>query len=193
MPNVAPAEISPGYDAGLALGADPDLLEGESIVARADGVVLGWQLRTILIWWLPGLAFIGLGQLEFHSLIVTIGLFAFCAVLFAFYASDSEVRPRGSRKRYVLTDRRLLIGAIDRDVPWRTVELAEVATTRMEKGLMDRAVARLSGAATIVLEMRDPGAKGQPRRVRIGPMREPDAFRDHLQLRLSPPRAHAVG
>lgn len=192
MPNVAAAEISPGDKAGLALGADPGLLEGESIVARADGVVLGWQLRTILIWWLPGLVFIGLGQLEFHAVIVTIGLFAFCALLFAFYAADSEVRPRGTRKRYVLTNRRLLIGALDRDVPWRTVELAEVATTRMEKGLADRAVARLSGAATIVLEMRDPGPKGQPRRLRIGPMREPDAFRDELELRMVPQRAHPV-
>jgi hypothetical protein len=192
MPNVATAEISPGDESGSAHGADPDLLEGESIVARAAGVVLGWQLRTILIWWLPGLVFIGLGQLEFHSLIVTIGLFAFCALLFAFYASDSEVRPRGTRKRYVLTDRRLLIGALDRDVPWRTVELAEVAATRMEKGLADRAVARLSGAATIVLEMRDPGPKGQPRRLRIGPMREPDTFRDHLERGLGPLRAHPV-
>lgn len=185
MPNVATAEISPDREPGSSLGADPVLRDGESVVARADGVVLGWQLSTILIWWLPGLVFIGLGQLQFHSAMVTIGLFAFCALLFAFYASDSEVRPRGSRKRYVLTDRRLLIGALDRDVPWRTVELAEVAATRMENGLTDRAVARLSGAATIVLELRDPGPKGQPRRLRIGPMKRPEAFRYDVDLRLT--------
>jgi hypothetical protein len=191
MRNVATAEISPAEAGGLGPTADPDLREGESITARAEGVLLGWQLRTILIWWLPGLVFIALGELEFHSLVVTVGLFVFCALLFGFYANDSEVRPRGSRKRYILTDRRLLIGALDRQVPWRVVELTDIATTRMEKGLMDRAVARLSGAATIVLELRAPGPKGQPRRVRIGPMREPDAFRDELEARLGTARTSA--
>lgn len=184
MPNVATAEISPNQDLDLAPDSEARLRTGEAVVARAEGVVLGWQLRTILIWWLPGLLFIALGQVEFQSWVVTAGLFAFCALLFAFYASDSEVRPRRSRKRYVLTDRRLLIGAVDAQVPWRAVELGEVAGTRMEKALMDRAVARLSSAATIVLEMREPGPKGQPRRVRIGPIREPDAFRAALDLHL---------
>jgi hypothetical protein len=185
MPNVATAEISPNPELDLAPLNAPPLEPDESVVASAEGVVLGWQLRTVLIWWLPGLVFIALGQVEFHSWVVTAGLLAFCALLFAFYASDSEVRPRGSRRRYVLTDRRLLIGAVDRQLPWRTVELSEMAGTRMEKALVDRAVARLSGAATIVLEMRDPGPKGQPRRIRIGPMREPDTFRDALEQRLS--------
>jgi hypothetical protein len=184
MPNVATAEISPSAAPHPPFGGEPALLDGEEVVDRAEGVLLGWQLRTVLIWWLPGAVFVALGYLEFHSIAVTIALFVFCAALFAFYASDSEVRPRGSRRRYVLTDRRLLIGAVDRDVPWRTVELAEVATTHMEKAPIDRAVARLSGAATIVLEMRDPGPKGQPRRVRIGPMRRPDGFREAIQARL---------
>jgi len=156
-------------------------------------VLLGWQWRTVFIWWLPGLVFIALGQLEFHSLVVTAGLFLFCAAMFAFYSSDSEVRPRGSRKRYVLTDQRLLISAVDPALAPRVVELGEVGATRMEKGLMDRAVARLSGAATIVLEMRDPGPKGQPRRVRIGPMRDPDSFRDAIERRLDPAREPADG
>ena len=153
-------------------------------MASAGGVLLGWQWRTVLIWWLPGLVFIGLAQLEFQSLVVTLGLFIFCGAMFAFYSSDSEVRPRGGRRSYVLTDQRLMIGALDRDLPWRPVELDEVAATSMEKGLVDRAVARLSGAATIVLELTTPGPKGQPRRVRIGPMRDPDAFRDAIELRL---------
>ena len=190
MRNVATVQISPG--AALAEPAAPPLEAGETIVSSADGVLLGWQWRTVLIWWLPGLVFIALAQLEFNSVIVTLGLFVFCLAMFVFYSSDSEVRPRGSRKRYVLTNRRLLIGALDRDVPWRPVELAGVSGTRMEKGLVDRAVARLSGAATIVLEMRDPGPKGQPRRVRIGPMREPDDFRSAIDLHISPLRAHAV-
>ncbi|HEY8740967.1 MAG TPA: hypothetical protein VIN56_10285 [Candidatus Dormibacteraeota bacterium] len=193
MPNVATPEISPSAAPGSPAGAGPDLREGEAEVTRADGVILGWQLRTVLIWWLPGLVFVGLGFVEFHSLVVTLGLLVFCALLFAFYASDSEVRPRGSRKRYLLTNQRLLTGAADRDVTWRPIELAGIATTHMEKGLMDRAVARLSGAATIVLEMRDPGPKGQPRRVRIGPLREPDAFRDAIEFQLSPLRAQALG
>lgn len=182
MPNVATAQISPSTLEPPA----PPLRAGESVVSIAEGVLLGWQWRTVLIWWMPGLVFIALGQLEFHSLVVTAGLFLFCAAMFAFYASDSEVRPRGSRKRYVLTDQRLLTAAVDPALAPRTLELGEVAATRMEKGLMDRAVARLSGAATIVLEMRDPGPKGQPRRVRIGPMRDPDAFRDAIELRLRP-------
>ena len=186
MPNVATAQISPNGQADAVDG--PPLRPGEDVVASADGVLLGWQWRTVMIWWLPGLVFIGLAQLEFRSVIVTIGLLIFCVAMFAFYASDSEVRPRGSRKRYVLTDQRLMIGAADRDLPWRPVELQEVAATHMEQGLVDRAVARLSGAATIVLELRAPGPKGQPRRVRIGPMRRPDGFRDAIELRLGPSR-----
>ncbi|HEV1997999.1 MAG TPA: hypothetical protein VGR61_07720 [Candidatus Dormibacteraeota bacterium] len=180
---MATAQISPNT-AGGPEPTGPRLQPGEHLVTTAEGVLLGWQWRTVLIWWLPGLVFIGLGQLEFHSLVVTAGLLVFCAAMFAFYSSDSEVRPRGSRKRYLLTDRRLLIAAVDPTLPPRALDLTEVATTRMEKGLMDRAVARLSGAATIVLEMRDPGPKGQPRRLRIGPMREPDAFRDAIELGL---------
>ncbi|MFN2464714.1 MAG: hypothetical protein ABR598_00435 [Candidatus Dormibacteria bacterium] len=185
---MASAEISPAAGQGPEPGGAPVLAEGETLVRRADGVMLGWQWRTVVIWWLPGLAFVTLGQLEFRSLPVTIGLFGFCALLFAFYASDSEVRPRGSRKCYVLTDRRLLIGAVERDVPWRPVELASVAGTHMEEGMTDRAVARLSGAATIVLELREPGPKGQPRRMRIGPLREPEAFRAAIEDRLRAPR-----
>ena len=192
MPNVAINRISPN-PANQAPSGDPDLRPGEKVLARADGVQLGWQMRTVVIWWLPGLVFIALAQVEFHAWLVTLALLAFCAALFVFYASDSEVRPRGSRKRYLLTDERLLIGAADRAQSWRTVELAEVATTRMEKGVVDRGVARLSGAATIVLEMRDPGPKGQPRRVRIGPMREPDEFRGAIDMRLSPLRLNALG
>ena len=192
MPNVATPGISPNPPEKAPLH-EPELRPGESVLARAEGVRLGWQARTVVIWWLPGLVFIGLSQVEFHSWLVTVALFIFCAALFVFYASDSEVRPRGSRKHYVLTDQRLLIGAADRANTWRTVELADVADTRMEKGVVDRAVARLSGAATIVLELRDPGAKGQPRRVRIGPMREPDDFRTAIDLRLSPLRLSAMG
>ena len=192
MPNVADQRISPTVPPD-APSSDPDLLPGETVLARAEGVSLGWQWRTVLIWWLPGLVFIGLAQVEFHSWLVTAALVVFCSALFVFYASDSEVRPRGSRKRYVLTDQRLLIGAADRVHSWRTVDLAEVATTRMEKGLVDRVVARLSGAATIVLEMRDPGPKGQVRRVRIGPMRDPDEFRSVIDVRLSPLRLNALG
>ena len=171
----------------------PTLRPGEIVVATAGGVLLGWQWRTVLIWWLPGLVFIGLAQFEFRSLVVTLGLFIFCLAMFAFYSSDSEVRPRGGRRRYVLTDQRLMIGAPNRDLAWRPVELLEVAATRMEKGMVDRAVARLSGAAPIVLEMRGPGPKGQPRRVRIGPMRDPDGFRQAIELRLSAPRETEAG
>ncbi|GAC1327711.1 MAG: hypothetical protein NVSMB17_02130 [Candidatus Dormibacteria bacterium] len=183
MRNMASPPITP---------ADPEMRAGETVLTRAEGVMLGWQLRTVVIWWLPGLVFIALAQVEFRSWLVTLGLFVFCAALFVFYASDSEVRPRGSRKHYLLTDQRVLIGAADRAQSWRTVELAEVATTRMEKSPVDRAVARLSGAATIVLEMRDPGPKGEPRKVRIGPMREPDDFRTAIDLRLSPLRLNAL-
>jgi hypothetical protein len=183
MPNVATARISPAAPASAP--EDPPLLPGEGILIRADGVVLGWQPRTVLIWWLPGVVFIALAYVQFRSLLVTVLLAVFCAALFAFYASDSEVRSTGSRKRYVLTDRRLLIGSVDLAAPWRSIELAGVGATHMEKGLMDRVVARLSGAATIVLELRDPGPKGQPRRVRIGPMRRPDAFREAIQSRLT--------
>lgn len=189
MPNVATKRITPV--AGDAPWGAP-LRKGEEVLARAEGVQLGWQLRTALIWWVPGLVFIVLGQVEFHSWLVTAGLAVFCIALFVFYAHDSEVRPRGGRRRYVLTDQRLLIGAGDAQA-WRTVELAEVNATRMEKGLVDRAVARLSGAATIVVELSDPGPKGQPRRVRIGPMRRPDEFREQIDLRLSPLRRHAIG
>jgi len=192
MPNVATNGNSPSSPSEPP-DHEAELRPGENVLARADGVLLGWQARTVVIWWLPGLVFIGLSQVEFHSWLVTVALFIFCAALFIFYASDSEVRPRGSRKRYVLTDQRLLIGAADRARTWRTVELAEVAGTHMEKGVVDRAVARLSGAATIVLEMRDPGPKGEPRRVRIGPMRDPDDFRTAIDLRLSPLRLSALG
>jgi hypothetical protein len=191
MPNVAAPQISPATEAPPA-DQQPELRAGEQVLLEAEGVVLGWQLRTVLIWWLPGLVFIALAQAEFRSWGVTLALTLFCLGLFAFYAFDSEVRPRGGRRRYLLTDERLVIGAAHGGA-WRSVELAEVATTRMEKGLVDRVVARLSGAATIVLEMRDPGPKGQPRRVRIGPLREPDAFREQVDVRLSPLRLHALG
>ena len=168
--------------------ADPPPLEaGESILAEAQGVRLGWQPRTILIWWLPGLVFIAVGQLEFRSWPVTLGLAVFCAALFAFYAQDREVRPRSGARRYVLTDRRVLIGAVDASA-WRPVPLAEIARTEMEHGLADIAVARLSGAATIVLVLGAPGPKGEPRRLRIGPMREPEAFRAALDARLGATR-----
>jgi len=54
----------------------------------------------------------------------------------------------------------------------------------MEEGIADRAVRRLSGAATIVLILRAPGPKGEPRRVRIGPMRDPEGFRGSIDVRL---------
>jgi hypothetical protein len=163
------------------------LQPGESILAEAGGVVLGWQVRTILIWWLPGIVFIALAWLETRSVAVTAGLGAFCAGLFLFYANDREVRPRSRRHRYVLTDKRLLIAAAGGAPDWRPLDLADVASAVMEEGIADRAVRRLSGAATIVLILRAPGPKGEPRRVRIGPMRDPEAFRDSIGVLLGPP------
>jgi len=118
------------------------LQPGELILAEADGVVLGWQARTILIWWLPGIVFIALAWLETRSVVVTAGLAAFCIGLFLFYASDREVRPRGRRRRYVLTDQRLLIAAAGEPPEWRPLDLADVASTLMEEGIADRAVRR---------------------------------------------------
>jgi hypothetical protein len=177
--------FSPSEDREEAAPEIP-LGPGESILAEADGVVLGWQARTILIWWLPGIIFIALGWLETHSIVVTVGLAVFCVALFLFYASDREVRPRGLRRRYVLTDQRLLIAAVGQAAGWRPLDLADVASTLMEEGIADRAVRRLSGAATIVLVLRTPGPKGEPRRVRIGPMRDPEGFRGSIDLRLAP-------
>lgn len=168
--------------------ASPPLAAGESVIARASGVVLGWQPQTILIWWVPGLIFIALAWIETASPVVTLGLAVFCAALFLFYASDREVRPRGSRRQYVLTDRRLLIAAAGDPPRWRPLDLDDVASTRMEEGLADRVVRRLSGAATIVLELSAPGPKGEPRRTRIGPMRQPELFRVAIDGQLRPPR-----
>jgi hypothetical protein len=168
----------------------PPLLDGESEEAVAEGVMLGWQARTVLIWWVPGLVFIALAWYQFRSLAVTVGLLLFCGALFLFYASDREVRPRSSRKRYVLTRDRLLIcqaasgrqnSASETAVTWRALPLGDIASVTMEDGLADVVVARLSGAATIVLQLRAPGPKGEPRRLRIGPMREPNAFRERLE------------
>ncbi|MHB8510329.1 MAG: hypothetical protein ACYDGR_17060 [Candidatus Dormibacteria bacterium] len=159
----------------------PPLDPGESILAEEAGVVLGWQPRTIVIWWLPGVIFIGLSQFEFRSLPVTAGLTLFCVALFAFYAQDTEVRPRASHRAYVLTDRRVLLRS---GINWRPVLIAEISRTHMEAGIADRAVARLSDAATIVLELRTPGPKGEARRVRIGPMRHPREFRSRLDAQL---------
>ena len=164
----------------------PPLEPGESIIARASGVVLGWQPQTILIWWVPGLIFIALAWIETASPAVTLGLAGFCAGLFLFYASDREVRPRGSRRQYVLTERRLLIAAAGEPLNWRPLNLDDVVSTRMEEGLADRIVRRLSGAATIVLVLRAPGPKGEPRRTRIGPMRQPELFRSAIDLQLRP-------
>jgi hypothetical protein len=157
---------------------------GEAVIARTAGVVLGWQPQTILIWWIPGLVFIALAWIETGSPVVTLGLAGFCAGLFLFYASDREVRPRGSHRRYVLTDRRLLIAAAGEPPRWRPLDLGDVASTRMEDGLADRVVRRLSGAATIVLELQAPGPKGEPRRTRIGPMRRPELFRSEIDGQL---------
>jgi len=163
----------------------PPLEAGEGVVDAAEGVLLGWQLRTVLIWWMPGLVFTAIAWLQSRSWIVTIGVLAFCAALFAFYANDREVRPRSRGKRYVLTDRRLLVGAPATPASgWRPVALTDIARTRMEEGLMDRVVARLSGAATIVLELNSLGPKGEPRELRIGPMRNPVGFRRALDERL---------
>ncbi len=161
---------------------------GERVLAEAAGVRLGWRWQTVLIWWLPGIVFIALGQLEFRSVPVTLGLLGFCAVLFLFYASDREVRPRGGSRRYLLTDRRLRIG---NGAAWRDVPLSEVAATHMESGPADLMVARLSGAATIVLELRQPGPKGEPRRLRIGPLRRPRDFRAAVDALLPATRDEA--
>jgi hypothetical protein len=174
--------FSPAPDQPIEADDDgaPPLEAGESVVAEADGVVLGWQPQTILIWWVPGLVFIALTWVEFRSWVVVVGLTLFCAALFGFYASDPEVRPRSRRKHYLLTDRRLLISTPGPPIAWRPVALDGIAATRMETGLADRVVGRLSAAATIVLEMRDPGPKGEPRRMRIGPMRRPEAFQAEI-------------
>ncbi len=156
-------------------------------MAEADGVVLGWQARTILIWWLPGMIFVALAWLETRSPAVTAGLAAFCVGLFLFYSFDREVRPRSRRRRYVLTERRLLIASAGEPSDWRPLDLAEVAATRMEDGIADRAVGRLSGAATIVLQLRLPGPKGEPRTLRIGPMRRPGDFRRSIVRSSSSP------
>lgn len=154
----------------------PPLDRGEQVVAEAGSVTLGWQPRTILIWWLPGIVFLVLTQIEFQSPIVTAGLALFCIALFAFYAQDREVRPRAAKKVYILTDRRLLVGDAGAGT-WRTIDLSDIAGTDMEDGPADRVVARLSAAATIVLRLRSLGPKGEARRVRIGPMRRPVEFR----------------
>ncbi|MEA2646199.1 MAG: hypothetical protein QOE92_1282 [Chloroflexota bacterium] len=156
--------------------ATPPLEPGETVVAEATGVLLGWQPQTILIWWVPGAVFIILGWLEFRSVVVTVGLALFCVALFLFYARDREVRPRAGRKRYVLTDRRLLVGSPGPETAWRPLPLGDIGATRMEHGVADRVVAVLSSAATIVLELRAPGPRGEPRRLRIGPMRRPRGF-----------------
>ena len=188
----------PGFSPapGDVMDADPTtappLEAGERVVAEAAGVVLGWQPQTILIWWVPGLVFIGLALLQFRSWIVVAGLTLFCAALFVFYASDREVRPRSRRKNYVLTDQRLLIGTPGPPMVWRPVLLEAIGATRMENGLADRVVGRLSAAATIVLEMRDPGPKGEPRRIRIGPMRRPEAFRAEIDARVRPAGPAAI-
>ncbi|HEV3234235.1 MAG TPA: hypothetical protein VG329_06770 [Candidatus Dormibacteraeota bacterium] len=181
QPGFSPASDQPLE--GLT-SAMPPLDPGENIVVEAAGVTLGWQPQTVLIWWVPGLIFIGLAWLEFRSLIVVAGLTLFCAALFAFYASDREVRPRSRRRNYVLTDRRLWVGIPGPSMTWRPLQLDGIASTRMETGLADRVVGRLSAAATIVLVMRDPGPKGEPRRVRIGPMRRPEAFRAAIDAQL---------
>ena len=188
--NVLTPGISPNPSADEQ-GPAPPLEPGEKITAEADGVVLGWQPRTILIWWSPGVIFIALAWLQTKSILVTLGLAFFCIALFAFYAFDREVQPRSSRKRYVVTDHRLLIGEVDRPDHWRPVELGEVSGTVMEEGLADRIVRRMSGAATIVLEFNSPGPKGEPRRLRIGPMRQPENFRHAIDTALSPLRSQA--
>lgn len=177
--------FSPSVEAASAADGSPPLEPGESVVAQATGVLLGWQPQTVLIWWVPGLVFIALAWIQFQSWIVVAGLTVFCAALFLFYASDREVRPRSGRKHYLLTERRLLIATTGAQVSWRPVLLNDVAATRMENGLADIVVMRLSAAATIVMEMRAPGPKGEPRRMRIGPMRDPNEFRAAIEARLS--------
>lgn len=182
--NVEERRFSPGGQAGPASTPLP-LQPGETVLVEADGVVLGWQPRTILIWWLPGIVFVALAWLETRSWVVTVGLAAFCAGLFLFYSFDREVRPRSRRRRYVLTQRRLLVASAGDPTEWRPLELSDVSATRMEDGLADRAVRRLSGAATIVLQLRSPGPKGEPRTLRIGPMRRPEDFRRSIDGQLA--------
>jgi hypothetical protein len=172
------------FSPAALLPPSPPLEPGETVLAEAAGVKLGWQPRTILIWWLPGLLFIALAQAEFRAWAVTAGLAVFCVALFAFYAQDREVRPRVGRRRYVLTRRRVLVGSGESE-SWRPVAVAEIARTEMEHGLADLVVARLSGAATIVLIMATPGPKGEPRRLRIGPMRDPEGFRAALDAAIA--------
>jgi hypothetical protein len=163
----------------------PALEVGERHIAEARGVMLGWQPRTILIWWLPGLVFIGLAQVQFRSWLVTAGLAVFCAALFLFYASDREVRPLSGGRKYVLTSRRLLMRGPEPLAEWRPMLLTEISQTHMEDGLADRAVRVLAGAATIVLELRAPGPKGEPRKMRIGPVRRATAFRAAIDQQLT--------
>jgi hypothetical protein len=184
-----PAQFSPASEpsAVARLQADePSLSSGENVLADAPGVRLGWQLSTIVIWWVPSAVFGVLAWVEFRSVGVTVGLLVFCLLLFLFYSSDREVRPRSGSRRYVLTDKRLLIGTLGSG--WRDVPLSDIAITRMEEGAADRAVAYLSRAATVVLELRAPGAKGEPRRLRIGPLREPRAFRSMIDERIEASR-----
>ena len=180
MLNMAEAGISPSPDevARERERLEPELEAGEALLAEASGVRLGWQWRTIAIWWLPGALFVALAWIQFRSLIVTLALALFCIGLFAFYSFDREVRPRRSGRRYLLSDRRVLV---EGDGSWRAIPLSDIASTRMDTGLMDLAVARLSGAATILLELRTPGPRGEPRRTRIGPMRAPEIFRERLE------------
>jgi hypothetical protein len=166
-------------------GDRPALEPGEREAGVAEGVLLGWQLRTIAIWWVPGVIFIALSQLQFHSWLVTAALAAFCALLFAFYASDREVRPRARAREYLVTSTRVWIGNRENGNAWREVLLREIAATHMEDGLADRIVRRLSGAATVVLVLRQPGPKGEPRRVRLGPMRHPQDFRAAIDSQLT--------
>src|SRR5258708_4700011 len=169
--NVEQRRFSPGGHTGLT-PSPPPLQPGEAVVAEADGVVLGWQARTILIWWLPGMIFVALAWLETRSPAVTAGLAAFCVGLFLFYSFDREVRPRSRRRRYVLTERRRLIASAAGPPP------------RPPRHIADGAVGRLSGAATIVLQLRLPGPKGEPRTLRIGPMRRPGDFRRSIDAQL---------
>jgi hypothetical protein len=168
-----------------ALAPRPKLEPGEREAGVAEGVLLGWQPRTIIIWWVPGIVFIALSQVEFHSWLVTAALAVFCVLLFAFYASDREVRPRASSKEYLVTNTRVWIGNKADTDAWREVPLRDIAATHMEDGLADRVVRRLSGAATVVLVLRQPGPKGEPRRVRLGPMRHPQDFRAAIDRQLT--------
>src|SRR5258708_36710122 len=170
--NVEQRRFSPGGQAARA-SSSPPLLPDEVVVAQADGVVLGWQARTILIWWLPGVIFVVLAWRESRSLLVTAGLAALCVRLFLLYSLDRHVRPRSRRRRYVLTQRRLLIASAGDPSDWRPPEVAGGAATRMEEGIADRAVRPLSGAATIVLWLRPPGPKGAPPAPPVCPMAPP--------------------